>query len=250
MTVGNRSVHDFCWINVLTPEPAKAREFFSALLGWSYEEMPGGIGHLAKTESGGIGGVFDLAMPGMPKLDPTIGLLIKVAEAKGACDKARSLGATAEDPFAVADRGIMLSLHDPTGARIAGWQPVTKPGMDADSSKRGVPSWFELETGDPARAATFYAGLFGWTAEPMDMGGVTYTVFRLGKDAIAGMTKEAGAPRWVTYFTVDDADAAAAAATKLGGRVTREPHDVPGVGRTCGLVSPQGVAFHAIAHAR
>ena len=33
MTTGVRRTGDFCWINMLTPNPAKAREFFAKLLG-------------------------------------------------------------------------------------------------------------------------------------------------------------------------------------------------------------------------
>ena len=44
MTTGTRRAGDFCWINMLTPRPAEAREFFGALLGWTYGEIPG-MGH-------------------------------------------------------------------------------------------------------------------------------------------------------------------------------------------------------------
>jgi len=37
---GTRSTGDFCWINMLTPQPAAAREFFSKLFGWTPEAMP------------------------------------------------------------------------------------------------------------------------------------------------------------------------------------------------------------------
>ena len=41
MTKGTRGPGEFYWINMLTPEPPKAREFFSELLGWTYTEMSG-----------------------------------------------------------------------------------------------------------------------------------------------------------------------------------------------------------------
>ena len=41
---GTRKPGEFCWINMLTPQPEQARDFFGKLLGWSYFEMPG-IGH-------------------------------------------------------------------------------------------------------------------------------------------------------------------------------------------------------------
>ena len=41
---GTRKAGQFCWINMLTPQPAQARAFFGKLLGWTYVEIPG-MGH-------------------------------------------------------------------------------------------------------------------------------------------------------------------------------------------------------------
>jgi hypothetical protein len=38
MATGTRKTGEFCWINMLTPQPAEARAFFGTLLG---------LGHLA-----------------------------------------------------------------------------------------------------------------------------------------------------------------------------------------------------------
>ena len=40
MATGIRKAGDFCWINMLTPQPAEAMEFFAKVLGWTYFEMP------------------------------------------------------------------------------------------------------------------------------------------------------------------------------------------------------------------
>ena len=57
-----RKAGEFCWINMLTPRPAEAMEFFAAVLGWTYFEMPG-IGHGIQVGGRDIGGLFDLARP-------------------------------------------------------------------------------------------------------------------------------------------------------------------------------------------
>jgi hypothetical protein len=36
----------------------------------------------------------------------------------------------------------------------------------------------------------------------------------------------------------------------LGARLSAPVHDIPGIGRSCGIVSPQGVPFHVIRYAR
>ena len=38
MTTGTRKTGDFCWINMLTPQPDAARDFYSQVLGWTYGE--------------------------------------------------------------------------------------------------------------------------------------------------------------------------------------------------------------------
>jgi predicted enzyme related to lactoylglutathione lyase len=31
MPTGPRTIHEFCWVNILTPSPAEAKSFFSEL---------------------------------------------------------------------------------------------------------------------------------------------------------------------------------------------------------------------------
>ena len=53
-------------------------------------------------------------------------------------------------------------------------------------------------------------------------------------------------PHWGTYFTVKDVDETAREAVELGGKICVPPQDIPGVGRFCGITSPQGVTFYVI----
>ena len=36
-----RHIGEFCWINLLTPDPVHDREFYAGLLRWSYRDIPG-----------------------------------------------------------------------------------------------------------------------------------------------------------------------------------------------------------------
>jgi uncharacterized protein len=73
----------------------------------------------------------------------------------------------------------------------------------------GVPCWIELGAPDPAAAAAFYAGLFGWTVQA--------GVARLQDRAVAGIGE--GSTGWTTHVRVDDAGAAAARADAAGGHI-------------------------------
>ena len=128
-------------------------------------------------------------------------------------------------------------------------------GTDVDTPSTCAPCWFETLTNDVDRATEFYTGLFDWTPEVMPMPGYDYTTFKLGDVYVAGLmqiTPEMGTMRshWGTYFTVKDVDETAREAVGLGARLCVPVRDIPGVGRFCGITSPQGVTFYAIKYSR
>jgi len=251
MTIGLRKTGEFCWINMMTPRPAEARSFFGQLLGWTYFEMPG-IGHGMQVGGRDFGGLFDLEGPNTPPgLPPHIGVMVKVDSADATCAKVTALGGTVKTAFDIVDNLRMAVCFDPNGANFDVWEPRKKHGTTVDSTLHGAPSWFEAMTTDVDRAAKFYAELFGWTPQVMPMPGANYTTFKLGTMDVAGMmqiTPQMGElqPHWGTYFTVRDADEAAREAVKLGGKLCMTMKDVPGVGRFCGITSPQGVTFRVV----
>ncbi len=116
---------------------------------------------------------------------------------------------------------------------------------EAKCPKTGVISWNELVAVDESAARKFYTGLFHWRTQPF-AGGDGYTLFMQGDTNVGGMMKcpKPGMPsHWLAYVTVEDVDATAANATKLGGKVVMPPFDVPTVGRIAVLTDPQGAAI-------
>lgn len=111
----------------------------------------------------------------------------------------------------------------------------------------GKPNWFELATPQGALANTedFYAKVFGWQIADAGMDGFSYHLASHGGDMVAGLFEppEAMPSFWLVYFDVDDADAAAAKIKTLGGKIFREPADIPGTGRFAVVTDPQGAAF-------
>jgi predicted enzyme related to lactoylglutathione lyase len=255
MASGIRKTGDFCWSNMLTPRPAEAREFFGRLLGWTYAEIPG-LGHRMQVGGRDIGGIFDLDGPNTPPgTTPHIGVMVKVESADAMCERVTALGGKARPAFDIKDQGRMTACTDPNGARFDVWEPKKFLGTDGDSTLHGAPSWFETMTTEVDQAAKFYSGLFGWTPEAMPMPGASYTTFKLGDAKIAGMlgiTPQMGnlSPHWVTYFTVTDCEATAREAVNLGATLCRRVHEAAGVGRFCGIASPQGVEFCVIEYTR
>ena len=114
----------------------------------------------------------------------------------------------------------------------------------------GAPCWYELSTseGSLGAAEAFYGDVLGWTFEDAGMEGFDYHLASAGGDLVAGLMvtpPDAGGmpPFWMTYFAVDDADKAAADIKAAGGKVHREPADIPGTGRFAVVGDPQGAGF-------
>lgn len=120
-----------------------------------------------------------------------------------------------------------------------------------DKHAPGTFCWVELATTDQDAAKKFYGALFGWSVVEYPMGpGDFYSMFQLGgRDAAAGYTmraqeKAAGVPpHWNLYVAVEDADAAAAKAVELGGKLPAGVFDVFTNGRMGVVIDPTGAAF-------
>ncbi|MDX2194216.1 MAG: VOC family protein [Gemmatimonadales bacterium] len=115
----------------------------------------------------------------------------------------------------------------------------------------GAFCWFELGTTDAKAADAFYGRVFGWSVEHNDMGpGGLYHMYSLHGANVAAawtmppeMRAQGIPPHWLVYIAVDDADAAAAAVTRLGGTVLNGPFDVEEHGRMVMAKDPGGAAF-------
>ncbi|MFC3057731.1 VOC family protein [Paenirhodobacter populi] len=115
-------------------------------------------------------------------------------------------------------------------------------------SYQGNPCWYELGTVDLEAAAEFYGRIFGWQIADSGMEGFDYRLASAGEDMVAGMMSNAELPgnppsNWLIYFAVDDCDKTAAAIHAAGGRIYKEPADIPGTGRYAVVTDPQGAAF-------
>jgi uncharacterized protein len=120
-----------------------------------------------------------------------------------------------------------------------------------DKHPAGSFCWIELHTTDQNAAKSFYSALFGWEAHDNPMGPDSYyTEFKLqGREAAAGCTlrpeerSQGVPPHWMIYITVDSADAAAAKAQQLGGKICAPAFDVMDVGRMAVIQDPTGAFF-------
>lgn len=117
-----------------------------------------------------------------------------------------------------------------------------------DTISHGQICWNEIYSPNAEAARKFYSELFGWQADAVDFGGMPYTTLTHGGKMFGGIMPMAGPqwqgvpPHWMTYFAVDDVDAAAAKVKELGGSVCVPPTDIP-VGRFSVVSDPTGATF-------
>ena len=240
------------WVDLKTSDPAASRRFYGELFGWEFQVGPAGTGHYTTClvrghRVAGIAG--DQAPAGTPAAWTTYLASGDVDDTAGRITAAG--GRLTTGPADVTGEGRMAIAADPTGAVSGQWQVGQHPGASL-VSEPGAVSWTELQTGDLDAAQAFYTAIFGyaWQETP---GGLRYATFSVGGHLVGGALAipeewHAGDqpnPRWLTYFAVDDADASATSAGRLGGDVLFPPQDSP-FGRFAVLRDPQGATFNAI----
>lgn len=121
------------------------------------------------------------------------------------------------------------------------------------SSSHGAFIWHELMTTDLKAAQAFYGNVVGWSCKDMKMLGMAYWIFSAGETMTAGLmnipeaaSKMGAPPSWSGVVGVDDINAAAGKVRSLGGKVIREPADIPGVGSFGVFTDPQGAYFQML----
>ena len=196
------------WVDLQTTDQAAAKDFYSGVFGWSYDDQP----------------MDASAVYSIAKIGP-------------------AGGTVAMEPFDVMDAGRMAFVLDPSGAPVALWQAGQHIGSTL-VNEPGTVIWNELITDNPA-AVTFYEQVLGVTTATVEMDGNKYTMFQVGGKEVGGTTppQMEGVPNhWHVYFAVADADASAAKITELGGSVMVPPFDTP-IGKMAVVTDPQGAVF-------
>jgi hypothetical protein len=173
---------------------------------------------------------------------------VSVADADTTIGRVKEAGGQVVlEPLDVFDIGRMAVFLDPTGAKLCVWQPKKHIGTQL-RDEPGVVCWNELLTNDPERAGAFLAKVFDWRIRSESTAGIPYTLFMNGDREAAGMMKiqpEWGEmpPNWLTYFAVDDCDAAVERAQRLDGRLLAGPYEIPDVGHIAVVADPTGATF-------
>jgi predicted enzyme related to lactoylglutathione lyase len=259
-----------CWVDINVPDVEAGVAFYGGLFGWEFEDVtpPGApVSYsVALLPGGTVAGVA--SQPAGTDRAVAWDTYVWVDDADAAAGKVRAAGGSVlSEPADTGDSGRTALCADPEGASFCLWQAREHRGAGV-VNEPGSLNFNDLRTRDLEGARAFYGAVFGW--EVLDLGGgyawalPGYGDFleqrkpgmRAGmaamgapdrfEDVVASVTQisDDTSPHWGVIFAVDDADAIAARATALGGRVIVAPFDAPWV-RTTVLADPQGATFTA-----
>jgi predicted enzyme related to lactoylglutathione lyase len=239
------------WIDLGTPDVAKAAQFYGSLFGWTADEpQPEAGGYTMFRKDGKmVAGVGPLMSEQQPVAWSTY---LTSDDADDTAAKVREAGGTVlVEPMDVMDAGRMAFFMDPTGAAFGIWQPGLHKGAEL-VNEPGALTWNELATRDVEGAKAFYNKVFGITGETRPFGGTSYTELKVGERLVGGL-REMGEmdppsvpPHWLVYFAVGDTDASVATVTEKGGNVLLPPMTID-PGRFSIVTDPQGATFAVIA---
>ena len=260
-----------CWIDINQPDPDAAAAFYAGLFGWEIEDVtpPGApVKYLLALLPGGpVAGIA--SQPEGSDRPVAWDTYVWVTDADATAAKVRDAGGTVlSEPSDVGDSGRTALCADPDGAEFCVWQAEQHRGA-AVVNEPGSLNFNDLKARDLERASAFYGAVFGWELLELDGGfsawalagygdfleqrnpGMRARMEELGgperfEDVVASAAQvEADeSPHWAVTLAVDDADAVAARATELGGRVLVPPFDAPWVRMTV-IADPAGATFTA-----
>ncbi|HTT89687.1 MAG TPA: VOC family protein [Acidimicrobiales bacterium] len=263
-----------CWADTYQPDPEAALDFYSGLFGWEFEnvvpESSGGKYFIGRIRGGDVAAVTSVP-EGAPRV-ATWNTFVWVDNADETADIVRKAGGTVvREPFDVTGAGRMAVVSDPEGAAFCLWQAKGHKGSRI-VNEHGSVNFNVLAARDTEGAKAFYGAVFGWKAIPAQGETMWWALPGYAdhlEETRPGLRKQAaefGAPEgfvdvvaafnpiagndsktpanWGIAFGVNDADATAATAVKLGGQVVAGPFDAPW-SRLAVIKDPQGATFSA-----
>jgi predicted enzyme related to lactoylglutathione lyase len=235
------------YIDIGSPDPDATAAFYGALFGWKVNDLgPDAGGYkMAQLDGDDVAGIGTQQAPGPPFWTT----YFTVADADASAKQVEAAGGTVlVAPMDVMDAGRMAVCMDPNGAAFSVWQANASIGSYR-VNEHGTLCWSELNTRNMETAKQFYAAVFGWTWG----GGEDYAEFQVDGRTVGGvmpMTPDRFPPEvpehWLTYFAVDDVDAAVTKIKELGGTTMMEPFTAGDAGKMTVAMDPQGAAFAVI----
>lgn len=245
-----------CWAELSTNDASYAKQFYSPLFRWDYEDHPTVTGQVYS-----LAMIDDSAVAAINRFQneqwwfwakPQWHLYLAVEDIDATANQVSELGGSLLGQvfnLVEAARGLSAAHH--AGGTICFWEARSHRGAEI-GNHHGSMTWAEVTTNNPSDASRFFTELLGLGIEEdatPTLGGEQKYVLRTTKQ-VAGIverTRRSGEPAeqpdWTVYFGVDDLDAVVSTATELGGSVIQGPMATMHLGRVAKLKDPKGAVF-------
>jgi uncharacterized protein len=141
-----------CFVELVTPDPAAAAEFYAATFGWAVD------GDRFTLDGEVVAGLSPL--PPTAEVPAFWATYLAVADLDAVAGRVEAAGGTVwAGPFDVGTRGRTAAVQDPTGVMVNLWQAGTEVGT-ARTGEPGWPTGHRLSTPDPGAAQRFFGDVF------------------------------------------------------------------------------------------
>ncbi|WP_030686115.1 VOC family protein [Streptomyces sp. NRRL B-1347] len=261
-----------CWVDAMLPDVEGGKRFYGELFGWTFDAGAGaGVGHGPHVQALLDGEpVAALAPKPDGRMPTTWTVYLATPDAATAAARVAAAGGQViTEPVPVGALGTMGLVADPEGAVFGLWQAGRHPGFGR-LREPGAYCWTEVYVRDKSAVDPFYESVFAYGVYDVEIGGdaggegggeaggeAGGEEFRTwspegveagpetaigGRAVMSGSVPAEMPAHFLSYFSVADCDATAAAARRLGGRVRTEPFDMQ-YGRVAVLVDNQGATF-------
>jgi predicted enzyme related to lactoylglutathione lyase len=233
------------WYELVTTDLESAKRFYGGLFGWTFRDVEIREGRYTVASRNGerVGGIFQPPAGSLGNLSQWVTYFsvdnVDEAAQAGAERGAKVVLRPADFP----DRGRTALLVDPEGAPFGLIRPT-----GGEPPRREPPAnawlWVELWCHSPEAAGQFYGDLFDLLPRVLEIAGTPYKVLERGEHSYAALIQlvDDVRPNWLPVVRVADAEAVAARAAQLGGRVLLSPPEASPPRSAAIVVDPSGAA--------
>jgi uncharacterized protein len=238
----------FVWHDLTTNDPAAAKKFYAALLGWDYVDttvlgQPYIVVRIGTTV---VGGMHTPRAEGAGKTPSHWLSYMSVADVDASVAKAKAGGAgVLAGPLDIDSHGRAAVLRDPQGAPFGLVHLSAGDPPDPAAPVAGTFFWNEYLTKDLDATLAFYNGLVPFEMTPTKTeAGPSYVTLKSGR-VRAGVFRVPDSQKdvpanWLPYVLVTDPAALAARVEGLGGRVLLTPRSEIRSGSLAIVADPTG----------
>ncbi|AFD08991.1 VOC family protein [Solitalea canadensis] len=217
----------FVWHDLVTPDVAKAKQFYGAVFGWTFETSGSGDTEytLIKRSGNTIGGIFPIPKDVKVTSGEWVASMSVSDVAKAVNLTTSNGGKVLRGVKDIDGRGKMALVADPQGGILAYMRAT---GGDPLIKSPEINDWLgmELWTNNPEASKSFYKQVIGYEAEEIKDSSVPFTAFKKDGMIYAALLKNPSKDvrtHWMPYIRVENVSAMVDKAKAAGATIMLTP---------------------------